>query len=830
MKKQGLFLGFAAALLGAAFILAGCESPAGADGSSGAPGPGILAAATVNAAQLEALFKVNSVVQLIGDGTGALTVDGVVPAGKTLVVAAKAARVALDGSNNPLELEVEDGGTLEIAAGAALGAGNLGISNGMGYITAGDTGRITGQGIIGLPYYASGVDPDTDGLVTYADPKVGGIKKAAVSYDADGNGPEAVDSDAIVAILDEVNELSVYGVSNLTAEAAGVPADKTLTLLGDSTLAAGGTVEIAGTLIVEGTLATPGGAATAITFDDDSGALTVGTEGTLTLSYADDAIPDDVTNNGTVSTITTTPATAKKLVALPGSGKVILGADVDADETTEAWELKQDVEIAEGKTLTAPLVASAGAPFSGGKTITVKGTLTLGTANSIGATVVNEGTVSTATTSLAALNTIAAIGGTITSTGVVVDTDGGTLTIPKGSTVTTSSATFANITGLAVNGSLTTTDATFAKVTALTIDGSLTAAAATFPELTTLTVAGTLTAANATFPKLTTLTVNPKATLIAGAAALHTTNTATVTVGEGGSATLGTINKLGASSVGAGAALNAAATNFDENAKLTVGAGAAVNGITFPAATNVTALAEDAPTIDSITVPAGKTLTVPNDKTLTVKADGAVTLAKTGALETESNGKVVFGLTTFSGVGTWTASVTASQTTATDYTGVAITSAAGGATIAATGGSTGAGVLTAGGTSPTITQAAGADNVLTIGANTTVALGGDGAEVGKIVLTGAAANPGKLTFANAGSSDVGTSLVSTGATGADNKVTGTVSAPAGGTAIVWYAANATTGGKWSKVGASNTTNSLVGGAADTDVTLSGVTTVTAAAS
>jgi hypothetical protein len=128
---------------------------------------------------------------------------------------------------------------------------------------------------------------------------------------------------------------------------------------------------------------------------------------------------------------------------------------------------------------------------------------------------------------------------------------------------------------------------------------------------------------------------------------------------------------------------------------------------------------------------------------------------------------------------------------------------------------------------PTITQTAVASNNLIIAADTTIALGGDGAAVGKIVLKGAVSNAGALSFANAGSNDVGTSLVTTGATGNQVLVTGTVSAPAG-TALKWYAANDTSGGKWSKVGASADTNGLTGGGSGVDVTLSGGTTVTAA--
>jgi hypothetical protein len=200
-----------------------------------------------------------------------------------------------------------------------------------------------------------------------------------------------------------------------------------------------------------------------------------------------------------------------------------------------------------------------------------------------------------------------------------------------------------------------------------------------------------------------------------------------------------------------------------------------------------------------------------------------------GTIETAGTGKITAGGTEFGGTGQWDANLTGHSNTGIGL--ITIKPVAGSGTTIAfeqTSSNATAGTLTADGT-PAITQNSGANNAFTIGANTTIALGGDGAAVGSIVLKGDVSNPGKLAFTNAGSSDVGTSLVTTGATSADNKVTGTVSSPAtGGTNVVWYAANATTGGKWSKVGVSNTSGVITGGGADADVTLSGATTVTAA--
>jgi hypothetical protein len=173
---------------------------------------------------------------------------------------------------------------------------------------------------------------------------------------------------------------------------------------------------------------------------------------------------------------------------------------------------------------------------------------------------------------------------------------------------------------------------------------------------------------------------------------------------------------------------------------------------------------------------------------------------------------------TLTGVGTWTASGAAVRIAATG---------ADAATIGASGAT--AATLTASGTAPTITVLAGsaAPNVLTVGADTTIALAGDGSAVGSIVLTGHATQFGKLSFANAGTSDVGSSLVTTGAISADNKVSVELTAPATGLNLVWYAvSDISSGGKWSKVGASDASNGLTGTTDPANVTLSGGTKIT----
>jgi hypothetical protein len=202
-----------------------------------------------------------------------------------------------------------------------------------------------------------------------------------------------------------------------------------------------------------------------------------------------------------------------------------------------------------------------------------------------------------------------------------------------------------------------------------------------------------------------------------------------------------------------------------------------------------------------------------------------LTLANGGAITTAGSGELEFGATTFSGDGAWTASVSADD--GDNITGVKITIDTAGATIAAAApsGVTAAGTatLTASGI-PVITQAAEASNALTIGANTVIALGGtDTAAAGQIVLTGHAANPGKIALVAT------TSVVKTGnaaGTGAfasaakiGSKTFGT------STADITTTADAATG-KLATVTASAANKDLVGGDASNTITIDSTQDVT----
>jgi hypothetical protein len=366
----------------------------------------------------------------------------------------------------------------------------------------------------------------------------------------------------------------------------------------------------------------------------------------------------------------------------------------------------------------------------------------------------------------------------------------------------------------------------------------------TTPTETSISVpAGVKLTTNKDLASVTSLTVN--GTLNATGATLATAG-ASITLGSKSSTKLGTVAKLAADvTVPAGAffGITGGITNLDSKtvtfkkggansiisdidltfsdykvesntAKVTLADSITLAEdqkifISFPSGSGITGL--------NITVPAGKKIT--NAGTITLSPGVSLVLATTSAISVAGiggAGKIVAGKTTITGA--WDA-VTATEAAGT----LTITSATTGATITADG--TAATGLKAGASGGTITQADGSGNALAIGEDTEIALGGDGTALGKIVLKGAASNPGELTFTNSGSSDVGSSIVTTAVT-STNKIENVtkIGGNSGvGTAIVGYFDNATIGSatKFSKLGASNATNGIKGGSADNDTELSG---------
>ena len=655
-------------------------------------------------------------------------------------------------------------GTLDIYEEAALDASYTGT---VGYLAT-SGGAITGTGTVSLPYIADGVTDGPTGIVTYGN-SPGSITKTAGSYIAvsAASPGSALDTGDLSAIFGVVGELTV-GSLTTPLVATAIPANKTLTVNGAASI--GATLDLTG-----------------------KGALVIGKTGTLTVSG-----DYNITGNATAG------------IVIEGTLSVGGGVTVNKVDLSNA-----NVTNSEAKTLT--LTKGASAVVIGKITPVASNALTIAGSDSGTTVYIKE---------IAGVSGSAAV--TFGANSVLAIPQDESLTIGEGSGISVTNANYALTTAnlaklkgkVEYTGAVTGIAETLVVPAGVELDVST---AGTLATITGLTVDGTLTASKATLAQATSLTVGQDASLTAGEATGNDEGIA-ITVDAGGSATVGTIAKLLApSSVAAGGTLTATAiTAFDTEVELEVGAGGTVNGIVFPAATAISALAANALTIGDLTVPAGATLTVPASTTLKLDTGKSLVLtgaAATGGAKLAGEGKVVAAKTEITGgesgdwqaVGTGTVTIEATNANASSITASAYTV-----------------TLTAMAAGAVITQAVGASNALTIAAATTVALGGDGAAVGSIVLKSDGSNPGKLVFADVGSSDVGTSLVTTAATSSANKVTGTVSAPSTGTALVWYAANATTGGKWSKVGASNSTNGLVGGS-DADVTLSGESTVTASA-
>jgi hypothetical protein len=222
------------------------------------------------------------------------------------------------------------------------------------------------------------------------------------------------------------------------------------------------------------------------------------------------------------------------------------------------------------------------------------------------------------------------------------------------------------------------------------------------------------------------------------------------------------------------------------------------------------AVAKDATLVlgENFTVTAGTALV--NNGTIPITATESLILS---AGNTGNDGRIAGTGTIIAGKtrisGTWEASGTSGMVNITNTNDT-------GATITATVTS----VFKAIATDAVITQTAGTGNVLTIGANTAIALGGNGiTTAGSIVLKGAASDPGKLTFAAYGVSTPGTSRVTT--TGGNGIAINGITKIAGNMGVGKGIAgkfndaiigNATT---FSVLGGGAASNSITGGTADT---------------
>jgi hypothetical protein len=312
MKKMSLlFIGVAASVC-AALVFSGCESPAdGAAGNSGVNGPGTFTDGDIDAAALEAVYEYTDTVVLT---SGVTSVAGLIPAGKTLIVAGDISV----GTAVTDTLEVE--GTLEIVLGAALDASGLTSAG-----TLKGAGSVTGDGSVGLPYYVDAEDVP-EGGITYLSGNVTTAGKYAASYAAAGDSLAAVDKDSATTILG-LEGITALTVSDVAAvQDITIPAGKTLTLTGKNN-----TITAAFDLSA-----------------DTSGSLVVALGAELAVSGG--ALKGSITNNGTITTSETTAANVISYITVPkGDGTVKLSDTVDLSTITTAAALTQNVEMQAAK-------------------------------------------------------------------------------------------------------------------------------------------------------------------------------------------------------------------------------------------------------------------------------------------------------------------------------------------------------------------------------------------------------------------------------------------------------------------------------------------------
>jgi hypothetical protein len=121
MFKKSLIIGSVTLML--LLVLAGCSNPTGSNGPQGRDGSLVIDTGTIDAATLAGLFDDVHIIKL---GTGVASVDGVVPAGKTLQIAGP-----VPVTNN--EVLTINGGTVHILETGALnisGTGDIAWTSG----------------------------------------------------------------------------------------------------------------------------------------------------------------------------------------------------------------------------------------------------------------------------------------------------------------------------------------------------------------------------------------------------------------------------------------------------------------------------------------------------------------------------------------------------------------------------------------------------------------------------------------------------------------------------------------------------------------------------
>jgi hypothetical protein len=402
-------------LLAGVFLVTSCSNPSdgrdgltipGGTGANGADGGFYVTAAAITAPELALLFERAGAGTVVLANLGGVTIDGVIPVGKSLRVATGGDVTVYPGRNLVVN------GTLVIEEEATLRAAGTAAS---GYLVAG--GSITGPaGFVFLPVILddSTIEFDLDGDGEYESVAVdytsdiGAVTVASSTYES-GTATAITLPAQVTRIFNEtaITDLRVYSLANIVSET--IPnANSKLTLLSSgSTIATATPFEPVGTLIVEEDLTA---SATTVIVPISGGKIIIAEDGVLSLAAGNTidttAGKGVVENNGVISTATTTLLTLQELLTLDGTGTIETTANVTITGTATQVLNKQNLEIASGSTIIAPVVTGTTPIFSttGGKKVTIAdgGTLDLGaidfTTVPIGVDIVNNGTIETTIT------------------------------------------------------------------------------------------------------------------------------------------------------------------------------------------------------------------------------------------------------------------------------------------------------------------------------------------------------------------------------------------------------------------------------------------------
>jgi hypothetical protein len=337
MLRKSLILGSITLLMVMLFALTGCEGPVGPagpagrggeNGIEGGPGPDgqpggfAVGSSNVTDVELAAAFGRGDTVYL---ESSVLFVYGEVPAGKTLEVRGVPTQVT---GGKALTVN----GTLDVSntkGTAALVA--TGIPGEIGVLKSGSAGVIKGSGMLILPYIVSG---SYDAGLNYDSPEIQAVIHYPGSTVVVNDDPVALNSSGLRAIFNReeeaLNELTVWDIKQL--EAVGIPKGKKLTLKGPgNTIVSGFTLTDGASLTISqgAVLHAPVG----LSVTDVGTVIT--NEGTIKLdatgSAKRGATAGDFINDGVIESSSTSPSTIEGLLALGGTGNVILNPYLSTD-------------------------------------------------------------------------------------------------------------------------------------------------------------------------------------------------------------------------------------------------------------------------------------------------------------------------------------------------------------------------------------------------------------------------------------------------------------------------------------------------------------------